>query len=100
MGFEQGESAFTSPPILSRLYQVISDGCLWFSHASKIAITPFPFPYHNLISIFLWIYTLLVPVLVNGTLMDVGLRILVSSCCLLLPCAECCRRQSRGPLSS
>merc|ERR1712072_1322205 len=60
----------TSPPILSRLYQVISDGCLWFSHASKIAITPFPFPYHNLISIFLWTYTFMVPVLVNGIIME------------------------------
>jgi predicted membrane chloride channel (bestrophin family) len=68
--FEQGESAATSPPILSRLYQVISDGCLWFSHASKIAITPFPFPYHNLISIFLWSYTVMVPFLINGVIMN------------------------------
>lgn len=68
--FEQGESSVTSPPILSRLYQVISDGCLWFSHASKVAITPFPFPYHNLISIFLWTYTFMVPVLVNGIIME------------------------------
>jgi hypothetical protein len=68
--FEQGESAVTSPPILSRLYQVISDGALWFSHASKIAITPFPFPYHNLISIFLWTYTFMVPFLINGIIMN------------------------------
>lgn len=68
--FEQGESAVTSPPILSRLYQVISDGCLWFGHASKIAITPFPFPYHNLIAIFLWAYTFMVPFLINGVIMN------------------------------
>lgn len=72
--FEQGESAATSPPILSRLYQVISDGCLWFSHASKIATTPFPFPYHNLISIFLWSYTFMVPFLINGIIMNDVLR--------------------------
>lgn len=72
--FEQGESAATSPPILSRLYQVISDGCLWFSHASKIAITPFPFPYSNLISIFLWSYTVMVPFLMNGVVMNDVLR--------------------------
>jgi len=72
--FEQGESAATSPPILSRLYQVISDGGLWFSHASKIAITPFPFPYHNLIAILLWTYTFCVPFLVNGLIMDTGGR--------------------------
>jgi len=72
--FEQGESSATSPPILSRLYQVISDGGLWFSHASKIAITPFPLPYHNLIGILLWSYTFLVPFLINGLIMDKGAR--------------------------
>jgi len=76
--FEQGESATTSPPILSRLYQVISDGALWFSHASKIAITPFPFPYHNLISIFLWTYTFMVPVLVNGIIKEDVARAVIS----------------------
>lgn len=76
--FEQGESAATSPPILSRLYQVISDGCLWFSHASKIATTPFPFPYHNLISIFLWTYTFMVPVLVNGVIMEDAARVVIT----------------------
>jgi len=72
--FEQGESSATSPPILSRLYQVISDGTLWFGAASKVAITPFPFPYHNIISVFLWMYTLMAPVLINGIIMDVALR--------------------------
>jgi hypothetical protein len=75
--FEEGETSVTSPPILSRLYQVISDGTLWFAHASKIAITPFPFPYHNLIAIFLWIFTFMVPILVNGIIMDTGLRAVI-----------------------
>mmetsp|Transcript_12238 Transcript_12238/g.23038 ORF Transcript_12238/g.23038 Transcript_12238/m.23038 type:complete len:453 (-) Transcript_12238:18-1376(-) len=78
--FEQGESAATSPPILSRLYQVISDGSLKFQHASKIALTPFPFPYHNLIGIFLWLYTFIVPILVNGTIMEDALRAIVCFC--------------------
>jgi hypothetical protein len=76
--YEQGESASTSPPILSRLYQVISDGTLQFSHAAKIAETPFPFPYHNLISILLWSYTLLAPILINGLLMEDGLRAVIA----------------------
>lgn len=75
--FEQGESAATSPPILSRLYQVISDGSLWFQHASKLAFTPFPFPYENLMGILLWLYTFLVPILVNGTMMENTLRAVV-----------------------
>eukprot|EP00441_Pelagodinium_beii_P037609 CAMPEP_0197631754 /NCGR_PEP_ID=MMETSP1338-20131121/8817_1 /TAXON_ID=43686 ORGANISM="Pelagodinium beii, Strain RCC1491" /NCGR_SAMPLE_ID=MMETSP1338 /ASSEMBLY_ACC=CAM_ASM_000754 /LENGTH=293 /DNA_ID=CAMNT_0043203283 /DNA_START=492 /DNA_END=1373 /DNA_ORIENTATION=+ len=76
--FEEGESSVTSPPILSRLYQVISDGTLWFGAASKVAITPFPFPYHNIITVFLWMYSLLAPVLINGIIMDTGLRAVFS----------------------
>jgi len=76
--FEQGDSRDTSPPITSRLYQVISDGNLWFSHASKIAITPFPFPYHNLMSILIWIYTFLAPLLVNGCIMETTARFIFS----------------------
>jgi len=76
--FEQGDSCDTSPPILSRLYQVISDGSLWFAHASKIAITPFPFPYHNLLSILLWVFTFLVPVVVNGIIKETGIRVVFS----------------------
>jgi len=76
--FEQGDSRDTSPPITSRLYQVISDGNLWFSHASKISITPFPFPYSNLLSILLWIYTFLAPVLINGCIMETTIRCVFS----------------------
>mmetsp|Transcript_21243 Transcript_21243/g.38768 ORF Transcript_21243/g.38768 Transcript_21243/m.38768 type:complete len:457 (-) Transcript_21243:145-1515(-) len=78
--FEQGHSAYTSPPILSRIYQVLSDGTLWFGAASKIAQTPFPFPYRNIISIFLWMYTLMVPVLINGIIMNVTLRAILCFC--------------------
>ncbi|CAE8728808.1 unnamed protein product [Polarella glacialis] len=53
--FEQGESSQTSSPVLCNLYQVISDGTLYFCEASKVAMTPFPFPYANVISVYLWI---------------------------------------------
>lgn len=76
--FEQGESRNTSPPILSRLYQVISDGTLNYAAAAKLALVPFPFPYQNLLAIFLVLFTIYVPVLVNGILMNVGLRAAVS----------------------
>jgi len=76
--FEQGESAATSPPILSRLYQVISDGTLNFASASKISNTPFPFPYHNLIGILLWTYTFCAPFLINGCILEVGARAILS----------------------
>mmetsp|Transcript_25440 Transcript_25440/g.58602 ORF Transcript_25440/g.58602 Transcript_25440/m.58602 type:complete len:437 (+) Transcript_25440:111-1421(+) len=78
--FEQGHTASTSPPILSRIYQVISDGTLWFGAAAKIAQTPFPFPYRNIISIFLWMYTLMAPILINGIIMNVTLRACLCFC--------------------
>jgi len=36
------------PPVLSRLYQVLSDGRLGFQHCEKICDCPFPFPYAQL----------------------------------------------------
>jgi len=68
----------TSPPILSRLYQVISDGCIGFGQASKITETPFPFPYQNLLQVFLWLYTLTVPVVMNAWLKQDALRVLLT----------------------
>ena len=32
-------------PIVSRIYQVLSDGNLWYLNALKVVDTPFPFPY-------------------------------------------------------
>ncbi|CAE8622321.1 unnamed protein product [Polarella glacialis] len=72
--FEQGESSQTSSPVLCNLYQVMSDGALYFCEASKVAMTPFPFPYANVISVYLWIFTFLAPLIINGLIMDVALR--------------------------
>eukprot|EP00927_Polykrikos_kofoidii_P013180 TRINITY_DN15720_c0_g1_i2.p1 TRINITY_DN15720_c0_g1~~TRINITY_DN15720_c0_g1_i2.p1 ORF type:complete len:584 (-),score=78.64 TRINITY_DN15720_c0_g1_i2:128-1879(-) len=61
-----GDMCKTSPPILSRLYQIISDGNLFFSQACKAAETPFPFPYHNLLRLFLWILAVVIPFMINS----------------------------------
>eukprot|EP00746_Dinoflagellata_sp_MGD_P002959 gnl/MRDRNA2_/MRDRNA2_105772_c0_seq1.p1 gnl/MRDRNA2_/MRDRNA2_105772_c0~~gnl/MRDRNA2_/MRDRNA2_105772_c0_seq1.p1 ORF type:complete len:447 (-),score=38.33 gnl/MRDRNA2_/MRDRNA2_105772_c0_seq1:96-1436(-) len=71
---ESSDMGQTSPPILSRLYQVVSDGALGFSQASKIIDTPFPFPYQNLIHLFLCVYGLIVPFVMNAWLRNVYLR--------------------------
>lgn len=68
--FEQGETAKTAPPILSRLYQVISDGSLWFFTCSKSAYIPFPFPYQNFVEVMLWLFTLLAPMVINGIVFE------------------------------
>lgn len=68
----------TSPPILSRLYQVVSDGALGFSHACKLVDTPFPFPYQNIIQLFLWVYCLVVPFVMNAWLRNWYLRAILT----------------------
>lgn len=76
--FEQGDSSATAPPILSRLYQVISDGMLWYGVACKSAQIPFPFPHANFVEVLLWLFTLMTPFVVNNNLMDIALRLIVS----------------------
>lgn len=68
--FEQGETSKTAPPILSRLYQVISDGTLWFFTSSKSAKIPFPFPYQNFVEVMLWLFTLMTPMVINGIVFE------------------------------
>jgi len=72
--FEQGETASTSPPILSRLYQVISDGTLWSFTSSKSAEIPFPFPYQNFVEVMVWLFSFLAPVVINGIIFEGVLR--------------------------
>jgi len=73
-----GDMARTSPPILSRLFALISDGALAFSQAKKVAEVPFPFPYHNLKEAFLWIYVVTVPVIVNAKTNHIVFRFVVN----------------------
>mmetsp|Transcript_10897 Transcript_10897/g.22508 ORF Transcript_10897/g.22508 Transcript_10897/m.22508 type:complete len:407 (-) Transcript_10897:58-1278(-) len=73
-----GDMCKTAPPILSRMAQVISDGNLAFSQAAKVAETPFPFPYHNIIALFLWIFALTAPFVVNAKLLFVPARFAIN----------------------
>ncbi|CAE7297384.1 unnamed protein product [Symbiodinium natans] len=71
---EQGETSKTSPPILSRLYQVISDGTLWSSTAAKSSEIPFPFPYQNFVEVLVWLFSFMAPVVINGIIFEQFLR--------------------------
>lgn len=51
-------------PILSRTYQVLSDGHLGYFQASKVADTPFPFPYVQLVSLLLVIFNTIAPLVI------------------------------------
>mmetsp|Transcript_108730 Transcript_108730/g.335869 ORF Transcript_108730/g.335869 Transcript_108730/m.335869 type:complete len:398 (+) Transcript_108730:26-1219(+) len=73
-----GDMRNTDAPILSRMVQVVSDGHLAFSQAAKVADTPFPFPYQNIISTFLWMFATTLPVMVNANLMTIPARFVIT----------------------
>jgi len=52
------------PPILSRTYQVLSEGMSAYMHARKICDTPFPFPYAQLVTLLIIIFVVTAPVVI------------------------------------
>lgn len=59
-----GSFGKVAPPILSRLYQYMSDAMLGYHQARKIAFIPFPFPHAQLTSLFIIVMMILMPLLV------------------------------------
>lgn len=51
-----------APPIQSRMYQELSNGMLGYNNALKIADVPFPFPYAQLLSMLLIVFSFFLPV--------------------------------------
>jgi len=68
-----GSLGKVGPPIISRLFQFVSDGFLGYNQARKIMWIPFPFPHAQIAVFFCWISVLCVPLLllqyVNNVLM-------------------------------
>lgn len=58
-----GSVGKVAPPILSRLFQYVSDGCLHYNQARKVAYIPFPFPHAQITSIFVLVIVVMIPVL-------------------------------------
>merc|ERR1711959_392524 len=56
----------------------MSDGNTFFSQACKSAEVPFPFPFANLLRLFLWILLLIIPFLVNSKILHHPFRFLVN----------------------
>lgn len=50
------------PPIVSRVFQEISNGKLGFNQAHKVAMVPFPFPFAQMVSALLIILYVLLPI--------------------------------------
>ncbi|CAI5938852.1 unnamed protein product [Closterium sp. NIES-64] len=57
-------------PIVSRIYQVLSDGMLGYENALKIVNTPFPFPFAQCVALLLHINALIIPLLMADWLAD------------------------------
>ena len=58
-----GSTGGVAPPIISRLYQFISDGNLGYNQARKIAYIPFPFPHAQITSLFILVVVAFIPIL-------------------------------------
>jgi len=60
-----GDGLGVDAPVLSRFYQLISDGMLGFRQTRKLEDIPFPFPYTQAITVMLAVFTLTFPVLLS-----------------------------------
>jgi len=89
-----------SPPILSRFFQVLSDGHLGYSHCEKILESPFPFPYSQLITFLLLVHGVLFPVMcvayIKNFWIGMPCAFVVS---LAYHCVETVARQLENPFS-
>lgn len=52
------------PPIMSRVYQELSNGALGYNQALKVAMVPFPFPFAQMLALLLAFFVLICPVIV------------------------------------
>jgi predicted membrane chloride channel (bestrophin family) len=58
-----GATGAIAPPILSRTYQVLSDGMTSYNQARKVAYVPFPFPHAQITALYTLLVTFFMPVL-------------------------------------
>lgn len=76
----------TSPAIVTRTFQQVSDGMLGFNQAHKVAMTPFPFPFAQIITMMLLIFCSAVPFYVTRFTLHPVFGPLLS---FLIPCLFC-----------
>eukprot|EP00980_Cylindrotheca_fusiformis_P000959 scaffold260_cov115-Cylindrotheca_fusiformis.AAC.4 len=58
-----GSTGNVAPPIVSRLYQYVSDGLAGYNQARKIAYIPFPFPHAQITTLFVLVIVVFMPLL-------------------------------------
>lgn len=62
--YMSGSTGRVAPPIISRLYQYVSEGMAGYNQARKIAYIPFPFPHAQITTLFVLVIVAFIPVLV------------------------------------
>lgn len=66
----------TEPPIVSRIYQELSNGNLGHQQAMKIAVVPFPFAFAQILTMLLVLFLFFVPVIIfvytGGEVLTIG----------------------------
>lgn len=73
-----GSLGDVGPPIISRLFQFLSDGMIYYNHGRKIMYTPFPFPHAQLSAFFIVIIIGAVPMLLNQYVSDYTISCLMT----------------------
>eukprot|EP00820_Chromera_velia_P009006 Cvel_4408.t1-p1 / transcript=Cvel_4408.t1 / gene=Cvel_4408 / organism=Chromera_velia_CCMP2878 / gene_product=UPF0187 protein mll4386, putative / transcript_product=UPF0187 protein mll4386, putative / location=Cvel_scaffold191:111787-116718(+) / protein_length=513 / sequence_SO=supercontig / SO=protein_coding / is_pseudo=false len=74
-------------PIVARLYGAVADGISAFNQACKIEDTPFPFPYVQMIQVFMIALTFFLPVLIVSFERDTWLAVPISA--VAVGCFHC-----------
>jgi len=72
--YQAGSTGEVAAPILSRLYQFVSEGLAGYNQARKIAYIPFPFPHAQITTLYLFVVDFLVtPLLMTTFVTDITL---------------------------
>jgi len=60
-----GSMGKVGPPIVSRLFQFLSDGMIFYNHARKVMYIPFPFPHAQICALFNMVMVVAVPLMME-----------------------------------
>ena len=66
-----GSTGGVGDPIISRLFQFTSDGMTGYNQARKVAYIPFPFPHSQIVSLFVLVTVIYIPVLMLTYVTDI-----------------------------
>jgi len=74
------------PPIVTRVFQEISNGMLGFHQALKLALVPFPFPFSQMVAMLLSVIYVMMPFYIDIFTKNIVLTPVIS---FVVPCTYC-----------